>query len=68
LVQERARIINVPEYLAPGVYVDEVPSESKVIPGVPTGAMAFAAGVLLGLVAALALERARRRRHLSPIP
>jgi hypothetical protein len=31
--QERARIIDVPEYLAPGVYVEETGYRSKAIEG-----------------------------------
>ncbi len=55
----------MPEELHPGVYLEEVAYRSKAIPGVPT--LVFLAGVLLGVAAAVALERARRRR-LPPTP
>jgi hypothetical protein len=56
----------VPEYLAPGVFVEEVSYRSKAIEGVSTSAGGFAAfllGVLLGLGASIAMEKARRRRR-----
>jgi hypothetical protein len=56
----------VPEYLAPGVFVEEVSYRSKAIEGVSTSAGCFAAfllGVLLGLGASIAMEKARRRRR-----
>jgi hypothetical protein len=57
----------VPEYLAPGVFVEEVSYRSKAIDGVTTtGAGAFLLGVFLGLIAALAVDRARRRRRFTP--
>jgi hypothetical protein len=56
----------VPEDLSPGIYVEEVAYRSKAIPGVPTVAIVLA-GVLLGVAAAIALERVRRRR-LPPTP
>jgi hypothetical protein len=52
----------VPEELYPGVYVEEVAYRSKAIPGVPTFALVLA-GVLLGVAAAIALERSS-----SPAP
>jgi hypothetical protein len=48
----------MPEDLHPGIYVEEVAYRSKAIPGVPT--LVFLAGVLLGVAAAIALEKARR--------
>lgn len=56
----------MPEDLHPGIYVEEVAYRSKAIPGVPTVVL-FLAGVLLGVAAAIALDRARRRR-LPPTP
>ena len=57
----------MPEYLAPGVFVEEVSYRSKAIDGVATtGVGAFVLGILLGLFAALAVDRARRRRHPPP--
>jgi uncharacterized protein with ACT and thioredoxin-like domain len=56
----------LPEELHPGVYVEEVAYRSKAIPGVPTVALVLA-GVLLGVAAAIALEKVRRR-HLPPTP
>jgi hypothetical protein len=56
----------VPEYLAPGVFVEEVSYRSKAIEGVSTSAGGFAAfllGVLLGLGASIAMEKARRMRR-----
>jgi hypothetical protein len=52
----------VPEYLAPGVFVEEAGYRSKAIDGVATtGVGAFVIGIFLGLLAALAVARARRR-------
>ena len=57
----------VPEYLAPGVFVEEASYRSKAIEGVATtGFGAFLFGILLGVFAALAIERARRRRRFPP--
>jgi hypothetical protein len=56
----------VPEDLHPGIYVEEVAYRSKAIPGVATVALILA-GVLLGVAAAIAFERARRPR-LPPTP
>jgi len=56
----------VPEYLAPGVYVEEVSYRSKAIEGVSTSLGAFVLGIFLGVVAAIAVDRARRRRHPPP--
>jgi hypothetical protein len=59
----------VPEYLAPGVYVEEVSCRSKSIPGVSTSTQGFAGfllGVLLGVVVSLAANQARRRRRRVP--
>jgi hypothetical protein len=64
--RKQSRIIEVPEYLAPGVFVEEVSYRSKAIEGVSTTAGGFAAfllGVLLGLGASIAMEKARRRRR-----
>ena len=58
----------MPEYLAPGLFVEEVSYRSKAIDGVVTaGVRAFVLGVFLGLFAALALDRARRRRRVPPL-
>jgi len=68
-LKERARIVNVPEYLAPGVYVEETGYQSKTIEGVSTntgGFAGFVLGVLLGVVVALAVDKARRRRRRIP--
>ena len=63
----QSRIDTVPEYLAPGVFVEEVSNRSKAIEGVSTtGVGAFLLGILLRVLAALAVDRARRRRHLRP--
>ena len=74
----------MPEYLAPGVYVEETSYRSKAIEGVSTGTRGFVGsirsgvdavaktvavvviGVLLGVVASIALDKARRRRRRSP--
>ena len=57
----------MPEYLAPGVFVEEVSYRSKAIDGVATtGVGAFVLGIFLGLFAALAVDRARRRRRFPP--
>jgi hypothetical protein len=60
----------MPEYLAPGVYVEETGYRSKAIEGVFTSTGGFAGfmlGVLLGVVVSLAVYKARRRRVL-PTP
>jgi hypothetical protein len=46
--QERARIIDVPEYLAPGVYVEETSYRSKSIEGVPTSTRGFLGSIRRG--------------------
>ena len=51
----------MPEYLAPGVYLEEVSYRSKTIEGVPTSVGALVLGILLGVIAAIAVDRARRR-------
>jgi phage tail sheath protein FI len=77
----------MPEYLAPGVYLEEVAYRSKPIEGVSTctkgfigsirlsaaavvrGAAVVGLGVLLGVVAAIAADRWRRRpRRVPPTP
>jgi hypothetical protein len=55
----------VSEY--PGVYLEEASYRSKAIAGVPTSLGAFVLGIFLGVVAAIAADRARRRRH-APSP
>jgi phage tail sheath protein FI len=45
------------EYLAPGVYVEEVGFRAKSIAGVST----FLLGIILGVAASLAVDRLRRR-------
>jgi phage tail sheath protein FI len=76
----------VPEYLYPGVYVEEI-DPGKSIEGVPTGTSGFLGsircslgasatiaavlvfGVLIGAVAAIAVDKRRRRaRHDAPTP
>jgi phage tail sheath protein FI len=82
----RARINHVPEYLAPGVYVEETSYRSKSIEGVSTitrgffgtirrggdtiamAAAVLVLGVLLGVVASIAVDKARRRRQVPPPP
>src|SRR5512133_691144 len=54
----------VPEYLAPGVFVEEVSYRSKAIDGVATTGVVL--GIFLGLFAALAVDRACRRRRFPP--
>jgi len=54
----------VAEPLHPGVYVEEAAYRSKVIPGVIT----FLAGVLLGVAAAIVLERLCHPRLLGRRP
>ena len=39
----------MPEYLAPGVFVEEVSYRSKAIEGVPTGLGAFVLGIFLSV-------------------
>jgi phage tail sheath protein FI len=56
----------VPEYLAPGVYVEEASYRSKAIEGVPTSLRALVLGILLGVAVAIAVGTARRRRRLLP--
>jgi hypothetical protein len=59
----------VPEYLAPGVYVEETDYRSKAIEGVSTstgGFTGFLLGVFLGVVVSLAVNEARRRRRRVP--
>jgi hypothetical protein len=59
----------VPEYLAPGVFVEETSYRSKAIEGVSTSTRGFASlvlGVLLGVVVSIAVDKARRRRR--PLP
>jgi hypothetical protein len=57
----------MPEYLAPGVFVEEVSYRSKAIDGVATtGVGALVLGIFLGLFAAIAVDRARRRRKFLP--
>ena len=54
------------EDLAPGVFVEEVSYRSRVIEGVSTssgGFVAFLLGVLLGIAASVAADKARRRRR-----
>ena len=64
----------MPEYLAPGIYIEETSYRSKSIPGVFTDAGGFielvgraaavlGLGVLVGVVAAMAADKARRRRR-----
>jgi len=75
----------MPEYLAPGVYVEETGYRSKSIEGVPTSSRGFVGsirhgveataktaavvvgGVLLGAVAAVAVDKARRDRSRRPL-
>jgi hypothetical protein len=53
----------VPEYLAPGVYVEEVSYRARSIAGVPTSAVGFLAlGVLVGVGLAVLVDRAAHRR------
>ena len=74
----------MPEYLAPGVYVEETNYRSKSIEGVSTSTRGLlgsirrgvdavakavavvAVGVLLGVVASIAVDKARRRRRRIP--
>ena len=52
----------MPEYLQPGVYVEEVSYRSKSIPGVPTSAAGvIALGVLIGVFVAVLVDAVRRR-------
>jgi phage tail sheath protein FI len=66
-LSQRARIAAVPEYLAPGVYVEEISYRSKAIDGVPTSVGALVLGIFLGVAAAIAVDRARRRRRLTRV-
>jgi hypothetical protein len=53
----------VPDYLAPGVYVEEVSFRSRSIPGVPTSAGGvLALGVLIGVGLAVLVDQVLRRR------
>jgi hypothetical protein len=53
----------VPEYLAPGVYIEEISYRSRSIPGVPTSAGgALALGVFIGIGLALLVDQVSRRR------
>jgi hypothetical protein len=45
------------EYLAPGVYLEEVGFRAKSIPGV----FVFLIGIVLGVAASVAVDRLRRR-------
>jgi phage tail sheath protein FI len=74
----------VPEYLEPGVYVEETSYRSKSIEGVATSTRGLvtsieravdaivktvavvALGILLGVGASVAVDRARRRRRGLP--
>jgi len=74
----------VPEYLAPGVYVEETSYRSKSIEGVSTSTGDFVGsirrgvdatvktvavvvvGVLLGVIASIAVAKARHRRRRPP--
>ena len=47
--EEGARIIDVPEYLAPGVYVEETSYRSKSIEGVSTSARGFVGSIRRGV-------------------
>jgi len=47
----------MPEYLSPGVYVEDVSYRAKAIEGVST----FVLGVVIGVAAAVAVDRLRRR-------
>jgi len=52
----------VPEYLAPGVYIEEVSYRARSIAGVSTSAVGFLAlGVLTGVGLAVLVDKARRR-------
>jgi hypothetical protein len=58
----------VSEYLAPGVYVEEVSFRSKSIPGVSTGAAgALVLGVLIGVGLAVLVDQVNRRRCRQPV-
>ena len=48
----------MPEYLHPGVYVEEVSYRTRVIDGVAT----FVLGMLVGVAASIAIDRLRRAR------
>jgi hypothetical protein len=57
----------VSEYLAPGVYVEEVSFRSKSILGVPSSAGgALALGVLIGVGLAIFFEEIVRRSACQP--
>jgi len=74
----------MPEYLQPGVYVEEVDFRSKSIEGVSTSTRGFVGsirrrvdaivktaavvmlGVLLGVVASIAVDKGRRRCRRAP--
>ena len=53
----------MPEYLAPGVYVEEVSFRSKSIEGVPTSTTGYA-----GIVARLVQEDLEHRRWIGAQP
>jgi hypothetical protein len=53
----------VPEYLAPGVYVEEVSFRSRSIPGVPTNPCgALVLGFLIGVGLAVFVDQILRSR------
>ena len=63
----------MPEYLAPGVYIEETGFRAKSIAGVATSTGGFlsslrivAIGIAIGVAASVALDRARRRRRPDP--
>ena len=61
----------MPEYLAPGVYVEETGYRSKAIEGVSTSTSGFAGfvlGVFLGVAVSIAVDKARRRRRRRRLP
>jgi phage tail sheath protein FI len=73
----------VPEYLAPGVYVEETSFRAKAIEGVSTSTTGFLggirdvvewvglvlAGIFIGVAGSIAVDRACRRcRRVPPTP
>jgi phage tail sheath protein FI len=64
----------MPEYLSPGVYVDEFETGARPIEGVGTSTAAaflghlpkLATGVAIGVVVALILKRAATARRVDP--